>query len=118
MVYTVRMEQLELTPKMATVVKIFLEDPEQPRYGLELMRRTHLPSGSIYPMLSRLLKAGWLVASKEDIDPRVAGRPARRTYRITGDAVAAARTQLAALSDQFRPPASVRPRLVPDGGAL
>jgi PadR family transcriptional regulator, regulatory protein PadR len=112
------MEHLEITPKMAAVLKVFLEDPEQPRYGLELMRHTHQPSGTTYPLLSKLLKAGWLTASKEDIDPRVAGRPARRTYRITGNGVTAARIQLAALSDQFRPPAPVRPRLAPDGGAL
>lgn len=113
----VAMEHLEITPKMAAVLKVFLEDPEQPRYGLELMRHTHQPSGTMYPLLSKLLRAGWLTASKEDIDPRVAGRPARRTYRITGAGAAAARTQLAALSDQFRPPAPVGPRLVPKGGA-
>jgi PadR family transcriptional regulator PadR len=112
------MEHLEITPKMAAVLKVFLEDPEQPRYGLELMRHTHQPSGTMYPLLSKLLKAGWLTASKEDIDPRVAGRPARRTYRMTGDGVVAARIQLAALSDQFRPPVPVRPRLAPDGGVL
>lgn len=110
------MEHLEITPKMATVLKIFLEDPEQPRYGLELMRRTHQPSGTMYPLLSKLLKAGWLTASKEDVDPQVVGRPARRTYRITGEGAIAAHAELAALSDQFRPPAPVRPRLIPDGG--
>lgn len=112
------MERLEITPKMAAVLKVFLEDPEQPRYGLELMHYTHQPSGTMYPLLSKLLKAGWLAASKEDIDPRIAGRPARRIYRITGDGAAVARIQLAALSDQFRPPAPVRPRPVPNGGAL
>jgi PadR family transcriptional regulator, regulatory protein PadR len=111
------MEYLEITPKMAAVLKVFLEDPEQPRYGLELMRHTHQPSGTMYPLLSKLLAAGWLTASKEDIDPRVVGRPARRTYRMTGEGAAAARIQLAALSDQFRPPVPVRPRPALNGGA-
>jgi DNA-binding PadR family transcriptional regulator len=114
----VPVQDLDITPKMAAVLKIFLEAPEQPRYGLELMRQTRQPSGTMYPLLSKLLNAGWLTASKEDIDPRVAGRPARRTYRITGDGAAVARIQLAALSDQFRPPARFRPRAVPDGDAL
>jgi hypothetical protein len=47
------MRELNLTPRMATVIKIFLEDPSQPRYGFELMRLTGLPSGSLYPMLAR-----------------------------------------------------------------
>jgi DNA-binding PadR family transcriptional regulator len=102
--------ELNLTPKMALVVKLFLEDPDQPRYGFELMRLTGLPSGSLYPMLARLEEAGWLTGGKENIDPRAEGRPPRRTYRITGAAVTAARLQLAALSEQYRPPAPARLR--------
>lgn len=110
------MDELELTPKMAAVIKVFLEDPEQPRYGFELMHRTGQPSGTMYPILAKLEQAGWLVGGREDIDPRAAGRPARRTYRITGAAVTVARIQLAALSEQFRPPAPIRTRLATNGG--
>jgi DNA-binding PadR family transcriptional regulator len=98
------MQDLDITPKMARVLKIFLEDPGQPRYGFELMKLTGMPSGSLYPMLSRLEGAGWLTRGKEDIDPGSAGRPARTNYTITGAAVSAARVQLAALSEQYRPP--------------
>ena len=108
-------QDLGITPKMATVLKVFLEDPDQPRYGFELMRLTGMASGSLYPMLARLEKADWLTRGKEDIDPRTAGRPARMHYRITGAAASAARVQLAALSEQFRPPAPGR--LNPQGGA-
>lgn len=111
-------QPLELTPKMAAVLKIFLEDPMEPRYGFELMRRTGQPSGTLYPILAKLSHAGWLTAGKEDIDPRAEGRPSRRIYRITGAAVAVARTQLAALSEQYRPPAPILPRLAPRGGTL
>ena len=109
-------EQLEPTPKMAAVIKVFLEDPQQPRYGFELMRRTGQPSGTLYPILAKLEQAGWLIGGKEDIDPHVEGRPPRRNYLIVGAAIAAARTQLAALSEQYRPPAPILPRLAPDGG--
>jgi DNA-binding PadR family transcriptional regulator len=111
-------QPLELTPKMAAVIKIFLEDPQQPRYGFELMRLTSQPSGTLYPILAKLKQAGWLTAGTEDIDPRAEGRPARRNYRISGAAVAVARTQLAALSEQYRPPATLRTRLATDGGTL
>jgi PadR family transcriptional regulator PadR len=95
---------------MAKVLKVFLEDPSQPRYGYELMRRTGLASGSLYPMLARLEEARWLTRGKEDIDPHAKGRPPRLHYTITGDAVASARLELATLSDQYRPPTPAHPR--------
>ena len=107
------MHDLDITPKMATVLKVFLEDPDQPRYGFELMKLTSMASGSLYPMLARFEGAGWLTKGKEDIDPHVAGRPARTHYTITGAAVSAARIQLAELSERYRPP--VLARLRPHG---
>jgi len=110
------MQDLGITPKMATVLKVFLEDPSEPRYGFELMRRTGLSSGTVYIMLARMEEAGWLTSGKEDIDPRSEGRPPRRHYTISGAAVAAARVQLAALSEQYRPPVPAITRLRPHGG--
>ena len=107
---------LDLTSKMAAVIKIFLEDTCQPRYGGELMRLAGQPSGTLYPILAKLERAGWLVGGREDIDPRTAGRPARRFYRITGAGALAARCQLAELSERYRPPAPGRARLAPRGG--
>ncbi len=98
---------------MATVLKVFLEDLDQPRYGFELMKITGMASGSLYPMLAKLETAGWLKRGKEDIDPRSVGRPARVHYVITGSAVSSARIRLAKLSEQYRPP--VPNRLRPEG---
>lgn len=109
-------EDLDLTPKMADVIKIFLEDPQLPRYGLELMRLTGQPSGTLYPNLAKFEQAGWLTGGKEDIDPHTEGRPARRFYRITGAGARAANNELAALSEQYRPPITMHPRLTPQGG--
>lgn len=103
------MQDLDITPRMATVLKIFLEDPSQPRYGFELMKLTEIKSGSLYPMLAKLEEAGWLTRGKEDIDARAAGRPARTNYTITGAAAVVARRELAALSERFRPPVPARP---------
>ena len=109
-------QDLELTPKMARVIKAFLEEPQRPRYGLELMRLLGQPSGTLYPILAKFEHAGWITGSKEDIDPRAEGRPARRIYRLTGAGARAAHHQLAALSERYRPPAPARPRLAPRGG--
>jgi PadR family transcriptional regulator PadR len=108
------MQDLDITPRMATVLKVFLEDLDRPRYGFELMKLTGMASGSLYPMLARLEASGWLTRGKEDIDPRAAGRPARTHYTITGGAVSGARIQLAELSERYRPP--VPGRLRPQGG--
>ena len=113
MAYIDEVRHLEVTPKMARVLKIFLEDPGQPRYGFELMKLTGLASGSLYPMLARLEGAGWLAKGREDIDPHVAGRPPRVHYTIVGNAAVEARVQLAELSEQYRPP--VPSRLRPQG---
>ena len=104
------MQDLDITPKMARVLKVFLEDPDKARYGFELMKLTGMASGSLYPMLANFEKHGWLTRGKEDIDPRVAGRPARTNYTIAGAAASAARVQLTALSEQYRPPAPGRLR--------
>jgi DNA-binding PadR family transcriptional regulator len=104
-------QDLEITPRLAKLLRVFLEDPDQSRYGYELMKATGLQSGSLYPALSALEKHGWLTAGKEDIDPHIAGRPARRSYTLTAAAAVAARTRLTALSEAFRPPVPARPAL-------
>ena len=92
------------------VLKVFLGDPGRPRYGFELMKLTGMASGSLCPMLARLEGAGWLARGREDIDPGPEGRPARVNYVITRDAASAARLQMAALSERYRPPACGRLR--------
>ena len=55
------------------------------RYGLDIMERTDLPSGTVYPSLRRLEKRGWLSARWEERARADAeGRPRRRYYRLTG----------------------------------
>ncbi len=81
---------------VAAVLAALLEDPAADRYGLDLMRATGQPSGTLYPILVRLHRAGWIESRWEDVDASEAGRPARRYYRLTPDGAAAARTHLAA----------------------
>lgn len=113
------MAPVRLTVAVAKVLRVFLEDTSQPRYGYELMQVTGFPSGKLYPIVARLQAAGWLIKEKEDIDPSEVGRPPRRMYRLSPDGIQAARLELAALSEQLRPPvAGVQGSLRPEGGAL
>jgi len=92
-----------MTVAVAQLLREFLADPTEPRYGYELMRLTGFPSGKLYPLLARLHRAGLLVREREEIDPRAAGRPARCTYRLSPDAAESVHRELAELSDQLRP---------------
>jgi DNA-binding PadR family transcriptional regulator len=113
------MTPVRLTVAVATVLRVFLEDTSQPRYGYELMQITGFPSGKLYPILARLQAAGWLIKEKEDIDPSTAGRPPRRMYRLSPDGIQAARLELAILSEQLRPSVKgAQGGLRPEGGAL
>jgi DNA-binding PadR family transcriptional regulator len=99
-----------MTLTIQLVLRALLADPGREMYGLEIMRGAGLPSGTLYPILSRLEAAGWLEKRTEDIDPRKAERPRRHYYKLTGKGVTEAReamvraaVQLAALGAAFDP---------------
>lgn len=50
-------------------------------YGVQLTNVTGIPSGTLYPILTRLTQLGILTARWEDVDTRGLGRPRRRYYR-------------------------------------
>jgi DNA-binding PadR family transcriptional regulator len=60
------------------------------RYGFEIMRAAHLPSGTVYPLLRRL-EASALVASRWEgaADAHREGRPPRRYYEVTPEGATA-----------------------------
>jgi PadR family transcriptional regulator PadR len=57
-------------------------------YGFDIIDHTTLPSGTVYPALSRLERDGYVTSSWED-ERRAHrdGRPARRYYRVTATGV-------------------------------
>ncbi len=68
-------------------------------YGLDIVVRTGLPAGTVYPTLGRLREAGLVKAHWED--QRQAdreGRPRRRFYTLTAPGIRA----LAQGADQLR----------------
>lgn len=53
-------------------------------YGFDVIDRTGLPSGTVYPALSRLERDGYVRSAWEDREAAHRdGRPPRRYYRIT-----------------------------------
>ncbi|HEY1488747.1 MAG TPA: PadR family transcriptional regulator [Micromonosporaceae bacterium] len=90
-----------MTTSVLRVVSAMLTDPSAERYGLDLMHDTDLASGTLYPILVRLERAGWVSSHWEDIDPVAEGRPNRRYYRLTADGAANARHEIALINQQL-----------------
>src|SRR3954467_11304236 len=55
-------------------------------YGFDIMDATGLPSGTVYPILSKLESSGFLKSHWEDARAaKLEKRPQRRSYEITGE---------------------------------
>jgi DNA-binding PadR family transcriptional regulator len=75
----------QIRPSAATlkVLSAFLEELPKPLAGSDIFRKKGVMSGSLYPILSRLEKAGWVSSEWEQLDPREEGRPRKRLYHLT-----------------------------------
>ena len=67
---------------LKTLAALVASSPEE-QSGAEIAKKTKQQSGTLYPILMRLERAGWLESKWEDGDPREMGRPRKRLYRIT-----------------------------------
>jgi PadR family transcriptional regulator PadR len=73
------------------------------RYGFDVMDACGLPSGTVYPALRRLERAGVLRSGWEDVEEaRIEGRPRRRTYALTAAGREALHEADAKLQDVLR----------------
>jgi len=75
---------LRLSGPTLKVLKFFVERLGVEQSGADITREARIGAGTLYPMLARLEKAGWLSSAWEEINPSEAGRPRRRFYRLTG----------------------------------
>jgi DNA-binding PadR family transcriptional regulator len=87
--------RLRLTkPTLAVLDVLLAAQPGEDVWGLRICERADLGSGTVYPILDRLERAGWVVGAWEVGRP--AGRPRRRLYRMTGEGRAELAAGLAA----------------------
>jgi PadR family transcriptional regulator, regulatory protein PadR len=102
--------RLRLTQAVTDVLDVLTNSsPDNPAWGLRLCQATGHGTGTIYPVLDRLLKAGWISDYWEDPPPT--DRPRRRFYEITSTG----REQYAAVlrARDERRAAWLRPNLQP-----
>lgn len=85
-----------MTQATKMVLRAMLADPAADYYGLQLIKATTLPGGTLYPIMARLEQAGWVTGDWEDPVAHITeGRPPRRYYRFTDDGAEQARDALA-----------------------
>jgi DNA-binding PadR family transcriptional regulator len=102
---------VKMTAPLERVLRAFLEDPADPRYGYDLMRAAGLKSGTLYPLLGRL-EDEKLVTSAWETPQRDGQRP-RKYYRLTAEGAEVARLELAQVSAGRRPASAHPARPVP-----
>ena len=95
-----------MTGPLERVLGAFLGDPAAPRYGYDLMKAARLPSGTLYPLLTRLEHQKLVTSAWET--PQQEGQRPRKYYQLTGEGIRIARLELAHASARRRP-APARP---------
>ncbi|MEO8527863.1 MAG: PadR family transcriptional regulator [Pseudolysinimonas sp.] len=80
-----------VTPATVDVLAA-LQDSHDPIWGLAIIKSSGHPAGSVYPILDRLERSGWVTSAWAD-EPDRAG-PRRRYYELTADGARAARPLL------------------------
>lgn len=70
------------TDALIAVAVALMEEPMGKHWGYQLSKQSHIRSGVLYPILTRLLDAGWLTDGWED-PSTIEGRPPRRYYELT-----------------------------------
>lgn len=85
-----------ITPATVDVLMSLLDEAGSRTWGLEIVRRCARPPGSVYPILERLERSGWVESAWENDDSRTG--PRRRLYELTADGATAARAAVTAFA--------------------
>ena len=93
-------KQPRLTLASLRVLRVFLDSPNEQLAGADIQKLGRVPTGTLYPILLRFEAAGWLDSKWEDVDPKEAGRPRRRFYRLTPTGFARANEALSYLGSE------------------
>ncbi|AQZ61398.1 hypothetical protein BKM31_07835 [[Actinomadura] parvosata subsp. kistnae] len=81
-----------ITPAVVDVIEALMADLD-PRWAMEIVKASGRSPGTVYLVLDRLERSGWVVSTWEDDFVREG--PRRRLYRLKGDALPAARRAVA-----------------------
>lgn len=85
-------ELARLTPATIDVLRV-LASPGSPTWGLQIIKQSGRPAGSVYPILDRLERLEW-VSSEWELDDSRTG-PRRRFYKLSAQGAPAAAAAIA-----------------------
>jgi PadR family transcriptional regulator, regulatory protein PadR len=94
-----------LSHQTLKVLSAFMEHPKEPLSGSDILKKTGMLSGTLYPILMRFERAGWLKSEWEEPTPSEMGRPRKRLYRISPRGYNKANAALAELRVSVERPA-------------
>lgn len=86
---------LRLSGTTVTVLAYVMSNPSEQHYGLEIMKATGLASGSLYPILDRLVKEGWLTLHEKSNANASKKANTRKYYQLTPEGREAGQQYLA-----------------------
>jgi PadR family transcriptional regulator PadR len=94
------MESIQrVTAPTVDVLRVLL-DSTAPVWGLQIIKKTNRQPGTVYPVLERLERQGWIQSSWEEDSSRPG--PRRRLYEFTADGQSAARETCLAFDAKVR----------------
>lgn len=87
---------MRVTRRLVQLAQALMDDPQGKHWGYQLMQDTGVPSGVIYPLLTRMLDEGWVRTRSNKTG--VALGPSRTYYVVT----AKGRKELATVLDSAK----------------
>jgi len=87
-------------PTLAVLDVLLAADPDDPVWGFRICAEADLGSGTVYPILERLERIGWVIPAWEEPPPP--DRPRRRFYALSGAGRQEITAALAARSESRR----------------
>lgn len=78
------MAEPRLSHQTMRLLQFLMQKPRGTVSGADIARETGMLSGTIYPILLRFERAGWVTSEWEALDPAEVGRPRKRFYTLTG----------------------------------
>jgi PadR family transcriptional regulator PadR len=93
----------QITLQTLKVLVVLSDQPADHHYGLEIAKAAGLATGTLYPILARLERLGWVTSDWEAVDPAAEGRPRRRYYRLTLEGERVASRELAKAQQSLAP---------------
>lgn len=76
---------VRITVPTVKVLRLLLNEPKTAVWGLEIVKKTGLLTGTVYPIMDRLETLGWVISEWEPDNDR--NGPRRRYYRIRPEAL-------------------------------